>query len=251
MSKKELFDLIRERFLALSGMEDILGEKIEINARSLTPEEAIGNTERKDYPILTGKDVMIEAVYKGSRGQAFTSAPADFSGTLADILELDYETDEQAAGLLVAAINAVMGSMGLCDRMVHCKDDGPKLCGIEIGNYVRETYGDIKTLVVGYQPSIISNLTERLSQVRALDLDPGNVGQERCGVVIEHGVKDMKDAIQWADLILCTGSTVCNGTLADYLDTGKNTYFFGTSLAGTAVLLGLKRLCYADLKDRR
>lgn len=249
MTKKELFDLIIERFLALPGMKDILDEKIEIKARALSPEEAIGNTERKDYPLLTGKDVLIEAVYKESVGQAFTSAPADYSGTMADIIKLDYENDSQAAGLLIAAINAIMANMGLCDRTIHCKDDGPKLCGVEIGNYVKDTYGDPKTLVVGYQPSIISNLTERLTHVRALDLDPNNVGQERCGIIIEHGVDDMQEAIEWADLILCTGSTVCNGTLVDYLDTGKNTYFFGTSLAGVASLLNLKRLCYADLQE--
>ena len=49
MTKKELFDLIIERFLALPGMKDIVDEKIEISAKSLSPEEAIGNTERKDY----------------------------------------------------------------------------------------------------------------------------------------------------------------------------------------------------------
>lgn len=248
MTKKELFDLIVERFTNLPEVKGILDEQVEIRAKSLTPEEAIGNTERKDYPILTGKDVMIEATYNGAAGQAFTSAPADFSGTLSDIMKMDFENDDQAAGLLIASINAVMGSLGLCDRMIHCKNEGPKLCGIEIGNYIKNTYGDPKALVVGYQPSIIENLTGKLTTVRALDLDPNNVGQERCGIIIEHGVDDMADAIEWADVILCTGSTVCNGTLVDYLDTGKTTYFFGTSLAGTAVLLDLPRLCFADLE---
>lgn len=247
MTKKELFDLIIERFTALPEVKDILDEKVEIKAKSLTPEEAIGNTERKDYPILTGTDVMIEATYKGTAGQAFTSAPADFSGTLADIMKLDYENDDHAAGLLIAAINAVMGHMGLCDRMIHCKNEGPKLCGREIGKYVKENYEDAKVLVVGYQPSIIENLTSQGTKTRALDLDPKNVGFERCGIIIEHGVNDMADAMEWADIILCTGSTVCNGTLVDYLDTGKPTYFFGTSLAGVAALLDLKRLCFADL----
>ena len=60
MTKKELFDLIIEIFTALPEVQAILDEKVEVKAKSLTPEEAIGNTERKDYPILTGKDVMIE-----------------------------------------------------------------------------------------------------------------------------------------------------------------------------------------------
>ena len=247
MNKKELFDLIIEKFLAIPGMNEIIDEKIEIKAKSLTAEEAIGITERKDYPILTGTDVMIEATYKGVSGQAFTSAPADFSGTLKDILKLDYMNDAHAAGLLVATINAVMGYLGLCDRMIHCKNDGPKKCGVEIGDYVKANYGDKNILVIGYQPSIIENLTKRGLKVRALDLDPKNVGFERCGIIIEHGVNDMDDAKQWAELILCTGSTVCNGTIVDYLNTGVKTYFFGTSLAGVAVLLDLPRLCFSEL----
>ena len=63
----------------------------------------------------------------------------------------------------------------------------------------------------------------------------------------DHGNFLMADAIEWADIVLCTGSTVCNGTLVDYMDLGKPTYFFGTSLAGTAELLGLKRLCFPNL----
>ena len=246
MNKKELFDLILEKFLAVPGMRERIKERIEVKAKSLTAEEAIGVTERKDYPILTGTDVMIEATYQGAKGQAFTNAPVDFSGTLGDILKLDYLNDPQAAGLLVASINAVLGSMGICDRMIHCRNQGPKRCGMEIGNYVQRHYADKKILVVGYQPSIIENLTSRGLEVRALDLDPRNVGFERCGITIEDGVKDMEDAKQWADVILCTGSTVCNGTIVDYLNTGKQTYFFGTSLAGVAALLDLPRLCHAD-----
>ena len=49
-----------------------------------------------------------------------------------------------------------------------------------------------------------------------------------------------------ANLILCTGSTVCNGTIVNYLGLDTEVLFFGTTLAGTAVLMGLKRLCFAE-----
>lgn len=62
----------------------------------LTPEEAIAINERKDYPILTGQDVMLQASYRGARGQAFTDAPADYSGTLEEILSMDILSDEHA-----------------------------------------------------------------------------------------------------------------------------------------------------------
>lgn len=245
MQTKELYDLIVSRFLALPGMEDLLDEDVAIHARALTPEEAIGITERKDYPILTGNDVMIEAEYKGTRGQAFTDAPSEFRGTLRDILALPFDEDAHARGLLVAAINAVMGHLGLCDRMIHCKDDGPKRCGKEAISFLKERFSSPRILLVGCQPSLLQNLCENFAEVRVLDLNPENIGQTRGGIRVEDGAAAKDDALRWADLILCTGSTVCNGTLAEYLNTGKETLFYGTTLAGVAALLNLPRLCFA------
>lgn len=247
MNKKELLELIVSRFREIPGVESLIDETVEIRAKALSPEEAIGNTERKDYPILDGKDVMIEAVCNEASGQAFTCAPADFSGTLNDILNMDFENDPQAVGLLIATINAVMTSLNICDRSVHCKNEGPALCGVEMMKHFKENHCDENILIVGYQPSIISNLTANMKNVRVLDLNPDNIGHEKCGAIIEDGEKAMEEAIEWADIILCTGSTVCNGTLVNYLETGKKTYFFGTTLAGTAELLNLDRLCFANV----
>ena len=61
-----------------------------------------------------------------------------------------------------------------------------------------------------------------------------------------HGVSDMADAVASAELILCTGSTLCNGTMVDYLDLDKEVLFFGITAAGAGAILGLKRLCFAD-----
>ena len=63
---------LRSRFMKLLTEEGILGEQVVINTKSLTPEEAIGITKRKDFPIITGKDVMVQAECMGSLGQAFT-----------------------------------------------------------------------------------------------------------------------------------------------------------------------------------
>ena len=245
---KELYRTIIERFVSLSEVKDALEENIAIRAKSLSPEEAIGVTERKDYPILTGRDVMIEADYKGTKGQAFTDSPSDWSGTLLSLLSMDFVKDPHARGLLIATINAVMGHYGLCDRMIHCKNEGPKKCGTEVARTIASTYGNPKTLIIGYQPSIIENLSKTLEGLRVLDLNPDYIGQERFSLTVENGADPavMEDAKNWAELILCTGSTVCNGTLTDYLDTGRETLFYGTTIAGTAVLLGLKRICFSE-----
>ena len=41
---------LRLRFMKLLTEEGILGEQVVINTKSLTPEEAIGITKRKDFP---------------------------------------------------------------------------------------------------------------------------------------------------------------------------------------------------------
>ena len=50
-----------------------------------------------------------------------------------------------------------------------------------------------------------------------------------------------------------TGSTLTNGTFPEFYELalrGKEILFYGTTIAGTAALLGLKRLCYADKNGR-
>ena len=74
------------------------------------------------------------------------------------------------------------------------------------------------------------------------------IGQTRYGVLVEDGgAPGVSQSIcSWADLVLCTGSTVCNGSIVDFLYLKDKILFYGTTLAGAAALLGLPRLCFAD-----
>ena len=45
-------------------------DMISIVSKSLSSKEAIGNTKRKDFPIIVGKEIMLEADFKGAKGQA-------------------------------------------------------------------------------------------------------------------------------------------------------------------------------------
>ena len=234
-----------EQVLADNGIGD--DDAVAVTCRSLSPEEAIGNTVRRDFPILTGKDVMIQAEFRGSRGQAFTEAPLEFSGSLSDVLASDLVGDEHARGLYIAVMNAVMRHLDRCRGTVHCRTDGPENCAGDILAWLRENYPDKKHIaLVGYQPAMLSALAASEYAVRALDLNPANIGTDRCGVTVEDGVKDRDDVINGADLILCTGSTICNGTIVDYLGLDTEVVFFGMTIAGAAELMGLKRICFAD-----
>ena len=248
MTKKELYEILKKRFQEVLKEHQIENDHLSVSCRSLTPEEAIGKTKRTDYPILTGKDVMIQAEYKGFRGQAFTDAPSSFEGMLEDILQMDIEHDPHDRGIFIATVNAVMASLGLCCGTVHCRTEGPELCAQDMLNYLESNYSDVKRIaLVGFQPSLLEMLSKSKYDVRVMDLNPNNIGQVKFGIRVEDGTT-MKEEIRdsYAELILCTGSTLCNGSIIDYLDLDKDVLFFGTTASGAAPLLGLKRVCFAD-----
>ncbi|MCI7373334.1 MAG: DUF364 domain-containing protein, partial [Desulfovibrio piger] len=200
-------------------------------------------TARTDYPILNGREVMLQARFGEALGQAFTSAPVDFEGSLADVLELDTTHDPQAAGMLVATLNAVLRAVGEIGNTVHCRDDGPELCAERYAALVRERFGTPRIALVGFQPALLARLSKEFS-VRVLDLNPEIVGTVRSGVLVEDGMAAYQDVVRdWAELVLCTGSTLCNGSFVNFLDIGKPVLFFGTSCAGAAHVLGAERFC--------
>ncbi len=115
-------------------------------------------------------------------------------------------------------------------------------------DHLKKTYPDVKKVaLIGYQPALLDMLSSSEFDVCVLDLNPANVGEVRYGIVVEDGKEAYQEAIDYADLILCTGSTVCNGTIVDYMGLDKEVVFFGTTLSGTAELMGLKRVCFAHL----
>ncbi|SHJ29740.1 Rossmann-like domain-containing protein [Parasporobacterium paucivorans] len=246
MTEKELFIRLKEEFTKIIVDRQLTMDKVSIRSKALSVEEAIGITKRKDFPIITGKEILLQAEYKGSYGQAFTDAPAVFEGTLLQVLELDLANDGHSRGIFITAMNAVMCQLGLTDRTIHCKNEEPELCAGKFKTYFKEQYKDPKIALIGYQPSMLENLAEEF-QVRVLDLNPDNIGQVRYGVCVEDGIKDYKEVVEWADIILCTGSTVCNGSIVNFMDLDKETIFFGTTVAGAASILGLKRICFESL----
>lgn len=247
MTAEIFYDTLKQRFKQLLDDHGIGDEPVEITCRALSPEEAIGKTKRRDFPILTGKDIMIQAEFRGCRGQAFTEAPLEYRGSLSEILNADLSGDPHARGLYIATLNAVMSSLGKCSGTVHCRTDGPESCARDMHCWLREHYPDIQQItLVGYQPALLEMLSVSEYQVRVLDLNPGNIGSTRYGITVEDGEKARKDAADWAELILCTGSTVCNGTIVNYIDLDTEVVFFGTTLSGCAELMGLKRACFAD-----
>ena len=60
-SQTAFYHELQQRFLALLQEHSLLGEQVSLSAKMLSPEEAIGIPKRKDFPILSGKDIMVQA----------------------------------------------------------------------------------------------------------------------------------------------------------------------------------------------
>ena len=238
------FDNLKNEFEKLIIKNQLETSNVTITTAALTPAEAIGNPDRKDYPILKGKEVLINACFEESNGQAFTDSPSLFSGTIKELLQMPLDCDANRA-IFIASLNAVMNHLGLADCTVHCKNNRPEQCAKEICNYLLENHTHAKIGMIGFQPAIIDRLKDFFT-IRVLDLNSENIGKQKYGTLIEDGIKDQKDVLNWADVVLATGSTITNATINSFIDIDKPLYIYGTTIAGVASLLGLKRLCFPN-----
>ena len=240
-----IFDTLRNYFIKEAKKNNLDLDMVSIVSKSLTPYEAIGDTTRKDFPILIGKEIMLEADFKGSKGQAFTSTPSMFEGTLKKILTLDLNDNPYNRSLFIASLNAVMRYLNQTDRTIHCKNSEPEKCAKNFPGFIKSRLDTPKVAIVGYQPAIIDNIKD-FYETRVLDLNPDFVGTVQYNVKIEDGIKDYKDVVEWADVVICTGSTLCNNSIVDFMYLDKPVYYYGTTIAGAAEILGLERLCFCS-----
>lgn|GEM_PF-6961006 len=105
--------------------------------------------------------------------------------------------------------------------------------------------------LVGMQPAILEALVDMMGtdRLRCINRDEDNRNGIKFGVAIEWGDGEgLKQLFERSELILTTGSSAANGSLADILaladTTGKPVYFYGTTIVGTARFLDLDRLCH-------
>jgi hypothetical protein len=218
-----------------------------VNVHPLSSRDAIGDA-KGDFAIKKGKEYVIEATFENARGQAFTGEPCEWNGTLEEILSLDLP-DAGNRGIFVAAMNAVLCSLGLATGTTHCRDEDPTKCGAQIAGQLERRFGSRRFGVVGLQPAILEGLTKYFcpQAVHVVDLNPDNIGSTKCGVEIWDGLTDLPRLAEWSEVGLATGSSIVNGTIDEitrcFRDNGKPLVFFGNTISGAAALLHLDRLC--------
>jgi len=234
-----LYNRIKKEFSRIIRDHGLESETVVVHAAALTSEEAIGNPEDKDYPLIIGKERLMQAEFRGALGQAFTDMYGDFSGRLSNILAMDLRNNFQRA-VFISSLNAVMRYLGLITKTVHCRDDEPPRCSQALVGYVAENYGKPKIAFIGFQPRMVQALSPRF-ELKVNDLDQSNIGQEKFGVVI-HGPEKTQENLNWCDVALVTGTTVVNDTMEQFM-LSKPVVFYGITISGVASLLGLNYFC--------
>jgi len=238
----DFYNDIKERFFNLVKEKDLMSSKVEVvSARTLTSQEVIGKPERDDFPLLKGKEVMIQADFKGSLGQAFTDMPGNYSGTLKEILDMSLDNDFKRA-VFISTLNAVLRYLNYISKTVHCRDKEPGECAAHLVNYIKERFGNPSIAFIGMQPAMVEALAAHF-KIRVTDLDPNNIGQQKWGVLIED-VAHTKEILSWADLIIATGTTAVNNNTLPSLLIKKPIIFYGVTIAGIAYLMGYEQYCF-------
>lgn len=233
-----VYDELREALKKEIQKHHLSGQPICVRCKALSATEAIGTPEHHDYPIIKGREVMVEADFKGVKGQAFADEFENADYGVDDLLDIPLDSNRRRASF-IAGLNAIFRDLRLCDTTIHCKDAEPVLCARELP----EALGSRQNvLLVGHQPRFLETLAAHY-QVRVVDLDQDRIGSQASGVMIEP--PDMTDdAIQWSDVVFATGSTIVNGTITTFLRQPKPVIFYGVTISAAAAILNLPRFCH-------
>jgi uncharacterized protein (DUF4213/DUF364 family) len=236
----KIYDMLREKFILLIKENHLEPEETIIHAKPLTPEEAIGNPEDRDYPLITGRERMMQAEFRNTSGLAYTDMYGNHTGKLIDIANMELKNNFRRA-IFISSLNATMRYLGLIDKSVHCKDNEPRECSLKLAEYVLKKYGHPKIAMVGLQPRMVESLAKNFS-IKVTDMDYANINSEKFGVIIQSPEKT-KEHLEWCDLMIVTGSTIVNETIDNFI-TNKPAIFYGVTIAGAAKILGLEDFCY-------
>ena len=130
-------------------------------------------------------------------GQSFTSASGSFQGSLRDVLDLPLMNIFERA-VFISTMNAVLRYLGLVDGTVHCKNDAPKKCAIQIGSWIKEQAVD-RVGLVGMQPALLEALVETLGSDNVMVSDLAEVGKVRYGVKVLDSIGIFPDVQRLPD----------------------------------------------------
>lgn len=240
-AKSKLKDIIESN--------DLYNNKISILVKTLTPEEAIGQPGRRDFPIIEGKERVIEAEFLGSRAHVFTDSPGEFIGSIEEIMKFRLKNNKERA-IFIATLNAVLKKVGLIKDTIHCKDEDPEKCAKEIAEYISEKWGEINVGLIGLNPAIAEALVATFGEqnIKITDRNKKNIGINIFGVQIWDANKETERLIKESYVVILTGTTMVNGSFDNIFSLieryNKNYLIYGVTASGICYLYGLDRICF-------
>lgn len=243
----KIYDNIKKRFFEIVKENNLLNKSVIIKAKVLTPEEAIGNPDRMDFPILTGKERIIEGTFENTKSQVFTDMPGDYKDTLNNILNKEIKNNFHRS-ILLLAINCVLKYLNLIEGTIHCKDNEPEKCADDLLKMLKENYKNTdKIALIGFQPAFIEKLSKHYS-LTVLDLNKENFGIKYNAKILD-GKLHTNEAIKHSDLTLSTGTVFTNGTIVNIMQyiPINDIIFYGVTVSGASHLLNLKRICFHSI----
>jgi len=238
----------KSQFSTMARDNHLSDSDISVLVKTLSPEEAIGVPGRRDFPIVEGKERVVEADFQGARAHAFTDAPKEFIGKLKDVISMPLDDSGERA-IFIATMNAALKHLKVIETTLHCKDEEPERCSVEIASYISDTLGSKKVGLIGLNPAILEALSRTFGaeNVRITDLNQKNVGSVKYGVTVWDGNTMTEKLVQESDIVLMTGTTLVNGTfdriwkaIRQY---DKDYLVYGVTSAGICSLTGLNRIC--------
>jgi hypothetical protein len=243
-----IFGKERGTFEKIAREYGLLDREVSVLVKTISAEEAIGTPGRRDFPIVVGKERVIEAEFMGARAHAFTDSPCEFVGTLRQIVDLPLYANGQRA-MYIAVMNAVLRHLNIIESTLHCRDEEPEKCAEEISSFIKNKFGSIKIGLIGLNPAIAERLSRDFGKesMRITDLSKANIGATKFGVEIWDGNLMTEELVRASDLVVLTGTTFVNDTFDNIWSLirryEKEYLIFGVTAAGVSEMANLNRMC--------
>ncbi len=224
-------------------MEDTQESRVSLELKVVPPKWF--NLPNEEYPIVRGKEVIMECKFRNSKAHVFTSMPYEGKVSVDEVINSRLSSIPERSAFY-CALNAIMRYFGLIKGTIHCRGKIPEICGKDLLQEILSFYGDVPTLLIGYQPGFVKTLAHNLSTLYVTDMDPRNIGKKVGKVVVrDHTLNE--ELIKSVDLVISTGSSLINSTFWNVFDWvnkyRKEFIVYGVTVAGVAEILKLRRHC--------
>lgn len=237
MTITQLYDQIITAFNELPGAKDLLDEEVVVMANS--EGEKTLRPENDPPSTVARPEYCVTAMLCGSKGEAYTERPEDFKGTLKEALDIK-PTDDGISAVTISALNAAMSHLSLAPGVFPEIEEARYDYADALCAYLVEKYGREKIVLVGYDGYIVKRFMDEGLDFWTLDMDPDHISQDRFHHIVVNGAKlNRESSLAWGKIFVVTGSSLCNGTIIHYLNSGKELLFYGITCAGAAALLDL------------